>query len=897
MKFRTAGFLALLLLAALLTPDQTMASRDRSMVTALKNKPSKKPEGAKKGDEKPFAELTKGKVKTEGLFDFYHDTTDNSLMMAIKPEQFDVVYLCGESRFQGDGSMFDNGAMGRTYPFYFKRVGKNIMLMERNLRFRADSGSVMSRSLPNAASDALLASAAIKSLPQDSTKAVLVDAAALLLNDPVNAGFFLNQPGGPAISFDQKGSYFHEVKSFPTNSEISVKLHYKTSQPQFNSTMQNPYSFFLGYNYSLLEIPKTDYVPRYGDDRVGFFLDVYQDYTSLEQETPYVRYVKRWGLKKKDPSAALSEPVKPIVYWIDNKVPEEYRPWFKEAIEFYNPAFEKIGFKNAIVAKQMPDTADWDPADARYSVIQWMVQPGASYAVGPSRSNPFTGEIFDADIRISADFLRFMYSYMNNFITPQAHDGSLPAESPLEGMIAAAEQAASGSSLPHVCNRADEAALDAAFAVEVLTVMTTDPKVRDSLIKEFVHAYTVEVVAHEVGHTLGFRHNFKASSIYTLEQIADRNFTTKNGLTGTIMDYGGPALAAPGQPQGQFYASIPGPYDDWLVEYGYSDFGAATPGDEREQLRKIASKSGDPKLVYATDEDAFGWDVKSIDPLANLHEMGADPLAYSERKMALTKQLWNSAIKMVEQPGARYQRIRNSFQSGWRSYNEAALVAPKFVGGLYKSRAHIGDPNAPLPFTVVPAAEQRRAVSFLNKHLFAADAFDFPNDLINKLQPEQFLDFTWSAGSIPTIDYPLHQMVIAMQGTAISRLYSPHVLGRLLNNLERFPEGAERYTMLDLFTQVRGEIWSELQAGRSVNSFRRQLQMRHLQQLIDIYLSPIGQYPLDARTLASNDLDQIERMAERLQGGSGMDNISTVHVKEVLRQIEAAKSADRSFLN
>jgi len=845
---------------------------------------------AKKGDEKPFAELVKTRVKVAGLFTFYVDTVDNSVLMAVKPDQLGPVYLCGETRTSAEGAFFDNSSMGNTYPVYLKRVGKSIMFLEKNLRVRADSASTMKAAIPTAISDHLVGSATVMSLPEDSTKAVLVDPSTLFLQDPANAGFFLNGPTGPGISFDQKNSYFETVKSFPENSEISVKLHYKTPRPQGGATMQNPYSFFHGYHYSISSLPKTDYVPRLGDDRIGYFMDVYQDYSGIESETPYVRYINRWNLKKKDPTASMSEPVEPIVFWIENTVPKEYRDAFAEAIEFWNPAFEKIGIRGAVVAKQMPDDADWDPADVRYSVVRWMIQPGAAYAVGPSRSNPYTGQIYDADIRMSADWLRFMYTTMASYIKPSSTFDGSPSEDESFNKVDNHQHSVKGMT----CLRGEESLSDAAFVLGNLAMMA-DPLSRDSLTKEYVHAYTVEVVAHEIGHTLGFRHNFKASTIYTLDQLADRDFTRKHSMGGSVMDYNGPNLALPGTPQGEFYASVPGPYDKWVVEYGYSDFGAKTPQEEVVKLKEIASRSGDPLLVYSTDEDGFGWNIKSVDPLVNQHEMGSDPLAYSERKIALTKALWTKGVNSVEKAGDRYQKVLAAFQSGWRGFREGALVAPKYVGGLYHNKSHIGDKNANLPFTPVSAADQRRAVEFLSKNIWAADAFDFPADLANKLQPEQFLDFEGSAFTAASIDYPLHQQVLSIQNTALDRLYSPHVLGRLVNNIERFAEGQDKYTIFDMFTQVRKSIWSELDSPRSINSYRRQLQLSQLNDIITIYLSPIGQYPYDARSLASNDLEIIAASARLAAGSSALDGISQAHCKEVNRQIQAAQETKRSY--
>jgi hypothetical protein len=895
MRHPTVSLSAVVFCLVLLWGSASAASRNNHSATDRQSAGKPTPTFQSHDMHKPYNELIKDRVKVEGLFTFYQDTVDNTVLMSIKPEQFGPVYLCGESRTQAEGAFFDSRSMGRTYPFYFRQVGNEVMLIEKNLRVRADSTNPMFEAVKAGISDHLIVSTSIKSQPQDSTKAILVDASDLFVRDAAHSGYRLSSVAKTGYRFDAKNSYFLQIKSFPENSEISVRLHFESSKPAQATTLQNPYSFFHTYHYSLSEIPETDYVPRYADDRVGHFLTLYEDNNRLDRETPYVRYIQRWNLKKKDPDARISEPVKPIVYWIENTVPEEYRDAVAEGIEFWNPCFEKVGIRRAIVAKQMPDTATWDPADVRYSTVQWMVQPGGTYAVGPHRSNPYTGEILDADIRISVDFIRFMFTYVEMWVSPVAYDGSLPEGSELFEPELPPQLLDFGQGHPYACNYAAETARDAAVGLQMALSSVGDLADKDSITKEFVYSYIVDLVAHEVGHTLGLRHNFKSSSIYTLEQISDREFTRKHGLIGSVMDYSPPNISPKGYPQGEFYASTPGPYDYWAIEYAYSDFGAKSPDEETEQLEKIASKCADPLLVYATDEDAFGRSLKSLDPLVNLHDRGAEPLRFARLQVDLVKKLWYDAIGEFETDGERYQKIYSVFQRGWRWYFAAAQIAPKYVGGLYHHRHHIGDPNAKLPFVPVPAEKQQEAVAFLSKYVFAPDAFALPADLLNKLQEETLPDFSYSVFTRPQIDFPLHASVLAVQNLALRNLYSPYVLGRLVNNLERYPQGEAVYTMYDLFHDVRGAVWTELQTGEPVNSFRRQLQLAHLDRMIYIYLGTTAAYPSDALTLAANDLDIIQTAAQRLSESSGLDGMTRAHYREVLRQIDAAKNAERNY--
>ncbi len=886
MQTRRLGTAVLALAVLLMFNANAFAGRYVRLFGHPQNQQKAKAAPQKPGSEKPYDDLIKDKVVISGLFTFYQDTTDNSMLMAIKPSQIGPLYLCGETRTEAEGAFFDNGSMGQSFPFYFKRVGKQIMLIEKNLRVRADSTSTMEKAVARGISDGLYGSTDVKSQPNDSGW-ILVDPAEFFIRDAENINYSLGMSAKLGVSFDKQNSYFETVKSFPKNTEIDVKLHYRSSRPINAETMQDPWGMFHGYHYSLSTLEESpDFTPRIADDRVGYFLTMYEDYTNMDSESPYVRYINRWNLRKKNPGARISEPVEPIVYWVENTVPKEYRDAFAEGIEFWNQAFEKIGFRNAIVAKQMPDTATWDPADVRYNTVRWIVMPGGGYAVGPSHADPFTGQIYDADVRVSADFIRYMFSNMQNFIKPVSFNGTFPEQDSIKAALHTG---------PEFCNYEEASAKEAAFGLDVITSVANTLADKDSLTKEYVHSYIVSLVAHEVGHTLGLRHNFKGSSIYTMDQVQDRDFTTKNSIDGSVMDYMPPNLAGPNKPQGEFYQSVPGPYDDWAIEYGYSDFGDMPVSDQNIKLKEIASKASDPKLAYGTDEDAFGSSPKSVDPTCNLFDMGPDPLLFCQHKIDLTNYLWKNTIKDFETPGNSYEKVMRVFQTGWRSYFESAGFAAKYIGGLYHYRDHIGDPNGRVPFVPVSAADQKRAMAFLRDYIFAPDAFKLSSDLWNKLQPERMPDFLFSVYSVPQVDYPIHQMALAAQNQVISRIYSPYILGRLLNNLERVKPGDEKYTMQDMFNDMRKMIWTELNGPTDVNSFRRQLQLSHLNQIVAIYLGSTMDYPHDAITLAGNDLSIIEASAKQALNSNKIDDMTKAHFKEVIRQIEAAKSASRDY--
>jgi len=845
----------------------------------------KKDEDKEKSNGKSYESVIKDFEKIEGLFTFYVKADKAKVYMAITPDQFDKIYMCNITRSAGDGAFYDNGADQGEFPFEFKRVGKNVQMIEKNIRFRADTSSALAKAIDRGVSNSIFGVAKIESEPDKDTKAVLVDPSGYFIQDVGNTGYRLGKSRKLEYSFDKENSYFGTIKSFPLNSEIDANYHFKTKKPNDAQAFPSPYSMMHTYHFSISTLPETGYKPRLADDRVGYFQTLYQDYTNLDTETPYVRYINRWQLEKAFPESTISPPVEPIVYWLENTIPEEYREYVKEGVLLWNQAFEKIGFRDAIVVKQMSDTASWDPADARYSTIRWVVYPGRTYAVGPSHTNPFTGQIYDADVRVCVDFIRWMYTYSDYYVDP------LAAETDNFNM----SDAGSIYSRDY-CNYAEEAAKDASFAMNVL-MARNDFDGASEVTKEFVRSYIVDLVTHEVGHTLGLRHNFKASIIHKNDQRHDKSITGTMGITGSVMDYNPANIAPEGIEQGDFWHTVVGPYDNWAIEYGYKPIAAETFEDELPELEAIASRCGDPLLAYGTDEDVFGNTMRGIDPLCNQRDLGDDPIAFYRDEISLSKELWSKIEDKFEKPGNRYQMMLSAFDRGWRSYRYASRIVPKFIGGIYRNNYHVGDADGKLPFEPVSAARQKEAMAFLRENIFAPDAFVFSADLLNKLQLERLEDFGYSAGKVKRVDYPIHDRVFACQKEPIDRLFNPTTLQRLQDIELRYQPNQEKYTMADMFTDLRRAIWGEIVSLENINSFRRRLQRYHLDKDIAMVLDNLPGVPEDARTLARNDLKVLQGAIPKALGNINLDLVTKAHLEESKARIDAALKAgiERSF--
>jgi hypothetical protein len=863
--------------------EVTVTAEDSSKTdTTVKKDKKKKAKGT------PFEEVIEDCRKIEGLFTFYWNDEENKVYMAILPGQFDKLYLMNISRDGGDGYLFDGGAMLQEFPFFLKKVGKTVQIVEKNTRFRADQSAAIRRALERDIPNSLWHSVKITGESHPQTGAVLVDASELFINDVADVSSQSAQLK-LGYSLDKSNSYFAEIKSFPKNSEISVKLQFNGGKERsLITTLANQKSMSHRYHYSILELPaESSYRPRIADDRVGHFTTMYQDYTSALKEDPYERYITRWHLQKAESKFEKSKPRRPIVFWLENTIPVEYREAVKEGVLLWNNAFERIGFIEAIEVRQMPDDADWDPADARYNTVRWIVQPGQAYAVGPSRANPFTGEIYDADIRISADFVRAFYVEKEQLVKT-TELGKRKINDLIPGI--SLPDSANFESLARYCNYAAGLSHQyrlGYFFLQTQGAIADNPKT----LEKYVHDAIVHLVAHEVGHTLGLRHNFKASAIYAPKNLQDVEFARKNGLTGSVMDYTPVNLSPKGEKQGAYYQTTLGPYDYWAIEYAYKPYDGNSPESERKFLEDIARRAGtDNHLKYGTDEDAFGLSVRSIDPTCNLWDIGDNPLAFSQKRIRLAKDLWQNLDDVFEKKGERYPRLRQIFLAGINEYAITGLTAAKFIGGIYHRRDHIGDSGNRLPLEVVPAEQQRSALKFLIDTYFSPNSFSFDPDLLNKLAPERNWDFEGTPFLLYRLDFPIHGYVQVLQSLVLFRIFDPLALIRLQDNEVKVRD-RNKFTMAEQFEGIRDAIWQEVKTRQNVSSFRREVQRMHVYLLDQIVNKSPVFFPHDAVALARYDLEVIRSWIEQAIGSKSLDIYTKAHLQEMQAKIDALLNA------
>jgi hypothetical protein len=865
---------------------------------------------------KPFTEVVKGFDKREGLFTFYWDEDSGRAYMEIKPDQLDKIYLCSVTREAAEGQFFDSAAQMQEFPFVFVKAGHKIHFLHKNVHYRAEDDEHVKKAVERGLSDSMVGSADIVSQPNPEDEAMLVSPSDFFLQDIGDIGASLGRRAQVGYSFDRANSYFSEIKCFPLNCEIETTAHFRGSKPGPSATLPDSKSMIHRYHFSLSALPETSYRPRLADDRLGHFTTMYQDYSSVDTETAYVRYINRWHLEKADTTAEVSPPKEPIIFWLENTIPEQYRDAFREGILRWNRAFEGAGFQDAILVREMPDDAEWDPADVRYNTVRWIVNPGGGYAVGPSRTNPFTGQIYDADIRVSADMVRYAYTSFERMVEPVGTSGAAPGAgsdqwapdwlpesvravlrgwsgpfgSPLDWWADGGDVGSHPSRAGMSCAYAMGACQEAAFGLSLLDARGL-PEGGGAKLEHYVEDFIADVICHEVGHTLGLRHNFKASTIRTLDELNDARLTAKEGLTGSVMDYNPVNISPTGRRQGEYWHTTLGPWDMWTIEYAYTPIDADSPEEELPVLEKIASRVSEDELIFGTDEDAFGFDPRGIDPACNLFDLGSDPIDYYKQRIALVNELWSKAEEEFEKPGARYVKLRAVFDSGMRQYMRAGMNCAKYIGGIYAYRDHVGDPGGRLPMAPVGAAKQREALELLKEHYFAADAFEFDPEFLNKLAPERFWDFEGSIFRQSRLDYPIHHTVLSVQVLPLARIYHPITLARLQDLELRYDAGETPFTMEEVFSGIRDAIWSELGGPRSINSHRRALQKVHLSALVQFAVTPGGGMPDDARTLARADLKRILRGADRALGSGAVDSMTRAHLEETMSRAKAALEA------
>ena len=779
-----------------------------------------------------WKDAVKGKTKVDGMFTLYQDTASGSLNLYIKKDQLDKEFIYQSFSMGGPGSLFLNQNMLReTWVFKIKKAYNRLDFLRCNTNFYYDPSNAISKAANVDVSDAVFY--ADKVLAEDSL-GFLVKADGLFLSeklDPVKPVFPPNLPPGLVFnvgSFIADKSGYEKIRSFPNNTDVVVSLAYDNPAPlnYGDKSITDARYVRVKMQHSFIEMPKNDYKPRFDDPRVGYFTQQMDNMTSTKA-TPYHDLINRWYLVKKDPNAAISEPVEPIVWWVENTTPVELRDIVLSAGNKWNKAFEKAGFKNAVVMKMMPDDADWDPADIRYNVIRW-VSSDLGYAIGPSFVNPRTGQILGSDITIDFGFLGGIISEQDIF-KPVGYP-SLKNE----------QSAITLRNHFMGCDMAKGMQMQYAAGNIIAECFDASPDELATLKEQFF----TELVLHEMGHTMGLNHNMKSSQMLSPAELNDKNMTRQYGVTGSVMDYSVVNAALDHGKQADYYTTTPGPYDDWAIEYGYAQFAGS---DEKAGLEKILARSTDPKLIFGNDAD-IAFIGGGIDPRVNTWDMSNDMVTYGTDRFKLVNGMMSKLKDKYAKQGNTYADMRWKYNMLFNQRYSMSIPLAMYVGGVYIDRSFVGQNPNVAPFVPVPVEYQKKALSVLDMYVFSPNAFDADSYLIPYLQRQRrgFNFFGNSEDPKPELN------VFYLQSFVLQCLLNESTLARA----NRTTLYGNTYSSANILNDVTAMVF-DADIKSDVNLYRQNLQTEYVRMLSNILLKA-NSYDDPSRAAALNTLRTIK---------------------------------------
>jgi hypothetical protein len=693
--------------------------------------------------------VTKEAKTQKGIFDVHQ--VGDKYYFEIPASSMDrlLLWYAEVSKGTGSGGSWGGSRLGEAV-IKFERRGNKVYLWKLAFRKRATDATVKS-SVDAASTDSIIHAFQVEAEGKDKSAVIAV------------TGMFsrglpdlsINGAAGGGGSIDDSRSYISAVKVFPTNVEAETLLTFSGGGGGFGppGAGGGGGSKTALVHQSIVILPEKPMRGRYFDPRVGYFTETFESFDSPKPWTVTHQFITRYRLEKKDPSAAVSEPVKPIVFYIGREVPDKWKPYLKKGVEDWNSAFEKAGFKNAIICKYAPTKAEdpnWDPEDARYSVIRW-VADSTMNAMGPHVHDPRSGEIISAHIIFWHDVVKL--AQMWYFIQCSANDPrakKLPLPDDLTGDL-----------LRYICT-------------------------------------------HEVGHTLGLRHNHRASQAYSIANLRDPGFTSKYGSVASIMSYGRfNYVAQPGDGVKNLIPVI-GPYDDFAIEWGYKPLAVKTAEDEKPLLDEMAAlQIKNPYLRFGGEDGPT-----SVDPTVLTENIGSDAIEATAMGFKNLDRVMDILLSATTEKGEDFSLLEETYKQVLAHRRNWLSAVVKQVGGVveYRTLGQRGDET----FVRVPKERQKEAVRFL-----LAAAFTTPSKLLDPKVVNQF-KYNGVANDIMSQQKMLLQALLS--SSRLNRLFDGEVMG-----------ADKAYTVVELVNDLQSGLFSELNdATPKIDPLRRNLQRAYV---------------------------------------------------------------------
>jgi len=793
----------------------------------------------------PYETFVKGAEAQRGLFTLWHK--DGKLYFELAAAQLGkdfVQTIVPSTGIGGQGVVSGNTDHLPTELLRFERAGNNVAILWPNPFFIAPRSAASQRAIEGNFARSIVGLAPI--VASDAKTGALVVDAAPFLEDQLNLKAVLRQnvhdrPKAEPYTLDKDRSYFGTTKAFPKNVVIEALQDWTAEDQRIEDAVPDPRHVQMRVVYNMAELPPLgDYRPRLADDRVGIYNDIYLSFDNDRVLSRKLRYLVRWNLQPSDPSKPISPAKHPMVFYLSNTIPEQYRPAIRAAVLKWNDAFMPLGISDALQVVDQPNDPAWDVDDIRYNLLRWVPEYSASFgADSQTLYDPRTGEEFRTGILISADVPLF-------------------------------------------------AQREWTYAVDPVRFGRTT----DAMPQRFLDDDWLAVILHETGHNLGMQHNFIGSRAYTAKQLQDKNFTSKYGIASTVMEYAPTNLWPKPFTQGDYFQTTLGPYDYYAMHFAYADIpGTRTPEEELPTLQRWASAWSDPKFRYASDEDVAWATGHAADPRAEQGILTSDMFAWCDVQLKMNRDLMARAASRFPASGEAYEAATDAFATTFGRSAGCELMPAHFIGGQYLSRAHRGDPGAEAPVVPVPRTEQRRAFEALDRNLFSAGAWRFSAALLAHLGTSEWAGYGYVGlegyGNLPHWAYnppERHDIAVSerigrLQNAAIAAMFAPLVLARMAENPAETNE-AHPMLLADLFAWMHASVYRELREPTpGIEPLRRALQQRYLETLTALYQKPDPVAPADARALARSELVSIAQEAGRAARSAAHDTTTRAHLE------------------